>query len=143
MQAVYAEVDGGALAGLDDFLLYLAAYLGHNLLDAGGMDATVGHELMQGQTGYLAAHGVESAQHYGFGGVVDDDLDACGGLEGAYVAAFAAYDTAFNLVRIDVEHCHRVFYGGLGGHALYRLHHDALGFFIGRHLGLIHYVVDV
>ena len=62
MQAVDAQVDRRALADLDDLLLDLLLDLGHHLLDAGGMDAAVGHELVQGQTGDFAAHGIEAAR---------------------------------------------------------------------------------
>ena len=60
VQAMDTHVDGGTLTGLDHFFLNLAAHLGDNLLDAGGMDAAITDELVQGQTGDLAAHGVEA-----------------------------------------------------------------------------------
>ena len=47
MQAVDAQIDGRALADLDDLLLDLLLHLGDHLLDAGGMDSAVGDELMQ------------------------------------------------------------------------------------------------
>ena len=143
MQAVDTEVDGRALAGFDDFLLDLLAHFCNYFLDACGVDTAVGHELMQGQTGDFAAHGVEARQHDGFGGVVHYDLDAGGGFEGADVAAFAAYDAAFDFIGIDVEHCHGVLDGCFGGYTLYGLHHDAASFFVGRQFGVVHDVVDV
>ncbi len=143
VQSVYAQVDGGALAGFDDFLLDLPAYLGHHLLDAGRVYAAVGDELVQGQAGDLAAHGVKSRQHDGLGGIVDDNLDAGGRLQGAYVAAFAADNAALDLVGVDVEDGDRVLDGSLGGDALDGLHHDALGLLVGGHFGLVHDVVDV
>ena len=60
MQAVYAEVDGRALAGLYYFLLHLTAHFGHHLFDAGRMDASVHHELVERKARYLAAHRVEA-----------------------------------------------------------------------------------
>ena len=60
MEAVDAEVNGGALAGFDDLFLDLFAHFGYNFLDAGGVDAAVGHELMEGEACYLASHGVEA-----------------------------------------------------------------------------------
>ena len=132
-----------ALACLHDFFLDLLAHLGHHFLDAGGVDAAVGHQLVERQTCDLAAHGVETAEHYGLGRVVYYDFYARGGFKGADVAALAAYDAAFYLIAVDMEHRHRVFDGCLGGHALYALHHYALGFLIGRELGLVHDVVDI
>ena len=76
MQTMDTKIDGGALAGLDYLLLDLTAHLAYNLLDTGGMDAAVGHKLMQSQTGYLATHRIEARQHDGFGGVIDDNLNA-------------------------------------------------------------------
>ncbi len=143
MQAVDAQVDGCAFAGLDDLVLDLAAYLGHDLLDAGGVDAAVGHQLVQGQTGNLAAHRVKARQDDGLGGVVDDDLDACGSLQGAYVASLTADNAAFDLVVVDVEHGDGILNGRLGGYALNGLDDDALGLLVGGELSIVHDVVDV
>ena len=67
MQSVYAQVDGGALAYLEDFLVDLLLDLRHNLLDASGMYASVGHKLVQSQAANLASNGVEGADDDGFG----------------------------------------------------------------------------
>ena len=83
------------------------------------MYAAVGHELVQSQTGNLAAHGVEAGEHYGFGGIVDYDFNAGGGFEGADVAALAANDASFDFVGVNLENGHGVLDGGFGGHALY------------------------
>ena len=42
-----------------------------------------------------------------------------------------------------MKYSHRVFDGGLGGKTLYRLYDDALGLFVGGHLGLVHNVVYI
>ena len=137
------EVDGGALAGFDDFFFDLTAHFGHNFFDASGVDAAVGHELVQGQASDFAAHGVEAGEHDGFGGVVHDDFDAGGGFQSADVATFAADDAALDFVAVDVEHGHGVFDGGFSGQALNGLNHNAFGLLIGGHLGFVHDVVDV
>ena len=59
MQTVYAQVNGGALTGLDDLILNLLLYLGYNLLNACGVDAAVGNQLVQCQTGNLRANGIK------------------------------------------------------------------------------------
>ena len=143
VQAVDAQVDGGALAHLDDLLLDLFLHLGHHLLDAGGVDASVGDELVQGQPRDFAPHGVETAQDDRLGSVVHDDLDARRRLERTDVAPFAADDAALDLVALDVEHRHGVFDGRLGRHALDRRDDDALGLLGGAHLGLLDRFVDV
>ncbi len=143
VQAVDAQVDGRALAHLDDLLLDLLADLRHHLLDAGGVDTAVGDQLVQGQTRDLAAHGIESREDDRLGRVVDDDLDAGRGLQSADVAALAADDAALDLVALDVEHRHGVLDGRLGRHALDRGYYDALGLLRGRELGLLDRLVDV
>ena len=143
VQSVDSQVDRRALADLDDLLLDLLLNLGDHLLDACGVDAAVGDELVQGQTRNFAAYGVETREDDGLGSVVDDDLDARCGLQGADVAAFAADDTALDLVALDVEHRHGVFDGRLGRHALNRRYDDALGLFCGGQLGLLDRFVDV
>ena len=56
---MYAEVDGGSFAGLDDFLFDLLADFVDDFLDAGGADASVGDELVEGESRDFASHGVE------------------------------------------------------------------------------------
>ena len=143
MQAVDAQVDRRALAHLDDLLLDLLLHLGHDLLDACGVDAAVGHQLVQRQARDLAAHGVEAAQNDGLGRVVHDDLDARGGFERTDVAALAADDAALHLVALDVEHRHGVLDGRFGRHALDRRHDDALGLLRRRQLGLLDRLRDI
>ena len=98
MQSVDSQVDRRALADLDDLLLDLLLNLGDYLLDACGVDAAVGDELVQGQTRDFAAYGIEAREDDSLGGVVDDDLDARRGLQSADVAALAADDAALDLV---------------------------------------------
>ena len=143
VQSVDSQVDRRALADLDDLLLDLLLNLGDHLLDACGVDAAVGDELVQGQTRDFAAYGIEAREDDGLGGVVDDDLDARCGLQGADVAALAADDAALDLVALDVEHRHGVFDGRLGRHALNRRHDDAFGLFRGGQFGLFDRFVDV
>ena len=104
MQAVDTEVDDGTLAGLDDFLLNLLAHFVDHLLDACRVDTAVGHELMECQTRYLAAHGVKTRKDNCLGGVVDDDFNTGGSLESTDIAAFATDDAAFDFIGVDVEH---------------------------------------
>ena len=95
---VEAEVEDDLLALLVDLLGDLAGDLLDDFLDAGGMDAPVGDEALEGHPGDLAAHRVEAGDDDRLGRVVDDDVDAGEGLEGADVAALAADDAALHLV---------------------------------------------
>ena len=143
MQAVNAEVDGGALTRFDDFVFHLLLHLGHYFLNAGGVDAAIGDELVQGETADFATHGVESRNDNGLGGVVDHDFHARGGFECTDVATLASDDAALHFVVVDVEHGHAVLDGRFGGHALNGLYDNALGLLVGRKLGIVHNVVDV
>ena len=72
MQAVDVGLKDGPLAlGLDDGV-YLALGLLHHLLDAGGMNAAVQNQLLQGKPGDLAADGVKAGDCNGLRRVVDD-----------------------------------------------------------------------
>ena len=77
----------------------LAAALLHRLLDAGGVDAAVGDKALQRHAGHLAAGLVEAGQGDGLGGVVDDEVHAGGGFQGADVAALPADDAALHVRR--------------------------------------------
>ena len=99
-QAVDAQVYAGAFSGFQDFFFQLLLDFGHHFLDAGGVDATVYNQLMQGQAGYLAADRIEGAEQDGVRSVVHHNFYAGSGLQGADVAALAANDAAFNLVSL-------------------------------------------
>ena len=143
MESVDSEVDGGALPDLDDLLLDLFLDLRHDLLDACGVDAAVGYELVECQSRDFAAHGVESREDDGFGGIVDDDLDAGCGFQRADVAAFATDDAALDLVALDVEDGYGILDGCFRRNALDRGHDDSFGLFRGGHLGLLDGFVDI
>ena len=105
--------------------------------------SSVSHKLMESQTDYLAANRVEAGEHDGLGSVVDYNLNACGSLEGTDVAALATDDAALDFIAVDMEHRDGILYGRLSCQSLYRLHDDALGLLVGRHFGLVHYIVDI
>ena len=86
VQAVDVDLLAGRLAQLLDVAIQLLLRLGDDLLDPRGMDSPVGDELVEREPGDLAADGVEGADDDHAGGVVDDDVDAGGLLEGADVA---------------------------------------------------------
>ena len=68
METMDTEIDGRALSRLHYLGVELLLHLGDHLLDAGGVDAAVGHELVEGQTADLAADGVEGRDDDGLGG---------------------------------------------------------------------------
>ena len=143
MQAVYAQIDGGALTGLHHFLFHLLLHLGHHLFNTGGMDATVGNELMQCQSANLTADGIEGADDDGFRRVVHHKFHAGGCFQGADVTSFASDNTTFYFVVINVEHCDGILHCGFSGHTLYGLDDDAFGFLVGVDARFVHDFVDV
>ena len=123
-------------AGLADLVVHLAAGLLHHFLDAGGMDAAVHDELLQRDAGDLAAHRIERGDDDGLRGVVDDQIDAGGGFEGADVAALAADDAALHVVVGQRHHGDRGLGHVVGGALLNRQGDDVAGALVRLLLGL-------
>src|ERR687898_3345266 len=98
-----ADLEAGVLAGPAHLPLDLLLGPVVGLLDAGRVDAAVGDQLLQGEAADLAPDRVEAGQQDRLGGVVDDQVDAGDGLEGADVAALAADDAALHVVRRQRE----------------------------------------
>ncbi len=115
VQAVHPGFQGRPLPFLDDALLQLPLGLLHHLLDAGRVDAAVGHEFFQGDLGHFPPHGVEGRQGHRLGGVVDDQVDPREGFQGPDVPALPADDPALHLVGGERHHRHRNFRGVVRG----------------------------
>ena len=75
------------------------------------MDAAVHNQFLQGQPGNLPADRVKAGDGNGFGGVVDNQVHAGDGFQGADVPALPANDPALHLVVGQGHHGD----GGLGG----------------------------
>ena len=118
MEVEEAELERRGLAVLADRVLHLGLDLLDDLLDAGRVDAAVGDEALDRLARDLAAERIEAREDDRAGRVVDDQLDAGGGLEGADVAALAADDAALEVVARQVDDRHRRLDGVLGGAAL-------------------------
>src|SRR6266511_547609 len=74
------------------------------LLDPGGVDPAVGHELLQRHACRLPPDGVEAREHHGLGRVVDDEVDPGHRLECPDVPALPADDPALHVLRREGEH---------------------------------------
>src|SRR5262245_57424852 len=75
--------------------------LGDQLLDPSRVNAAVLHESLQGHAGDFTADRIKAADHDNPGGIVDDDIDARGLFEAAYIAALPADDASFHIVAGD------------------------------------------
>ena len=100
---MHARLEHRLFARLFDGGVDLASDLVHHFLYAGGMDASVGDEFLESETRHFAPYGIEAGQRDDVRGVVDDEIDARRGLEGADVPAHASDDPALHFV---VGECH-------------------------------------
>ena len=98
VNAVQVGFEDGLFAGLADLVVDLLASLLDHFLDAGGMDAAVHDELFQRDAGHLAANRIEAGDNDRLGRIVDDQIDAGRGFQGADVAALAADDAALHVI---------------------------------------------
>ena len=142
MQRAHVGLVHRLLPHLDHVLVDLRPCLAVGLLDAGGMDAAVGEQLLQRQPRDLTAHAVEARQQHRSGRVVDDEVDPCEGLEGPDVAPLAADDVAFKLVGAQLDHGHRGLDRVAPGHPLHHRGQDAAGAALGVVLGLLLRLAD-
>ena len=143
MQTMNTQVDSRALTCLHNLVIKLLLYLGNNLLDACGMDATVTDQLVQSQTANLATHWIEGRNDDGLRSIIDDDFHSTGCLQSSYVTTLTTYDAAFDVVIINMEHRYAVFDGCLRSHTLDGLNHYLLSLSVGVKLRLIDNLVDI
>src|SRR5919112_1759497 len=108
----------GLLADLDDLRIHFLAGLVDDLLDAPGMDAAVGDELLERETCDLASDRIEARDDDSVRRVVDDHVDARSELEGADVPSLATDDTTLHLIIRERHRGHRALGRMLGGNAL-------------------------
>src|SRR5512146_2796309 len=104
MDAVDADLDDRALAGLADRFLDFLFGLAHDLFDTARMNPAVGDEPLQRDPRDFTPDRVMARDHDRLGGVIDYDIDAGGSLDRADVASFAAYDAALHLVVGQRQH---------------------------------------
>ena len=98
MDAMHAYLKRGGLSLLLNHDLHFFLRLLHHLLDPGGMDASIYDQLFQRDPGHLPADGVESRQDHRFRRIVDDQIDAGHGLQGADVAPLPSDDPSLHLI---------------------------------------------
>jgi hypothetical protein len=137
VQAVDAGVVGRLLAELDQLALELLLGLEDDLLDPARMDPAVEDQRLERAAGDFAPYRVEAAHAHRVGGVVDDDVHAGRGLEGADVPALAPDDPAFHFFAGERHRGHGALGRVLGGQALDGHGDDAPGLAIGAALGLL------
>ena len=120
------QLERRRLALLEGQFVLLDLDLFDDFFDAGGMDPAVRDQPLDGLFRHFAAEGIEARQNDRAGGVVDDQLDAGGLLEGPDVSAFAADDASLEIVAGQVDDRDRGLDGMLGGATLDGLGDDLL-----------------
>ena len=98
MNAVDAGLEGSTLAFALDDLLNLTASLVNHFLNASRMNTTVNDQLFEGQTCDLTANRIERGQGDSFGRIVDDEVDACDGLQRTDIAPLSTDDAPLHFV---------------------------------------------
>ena len=143
MQTMHTQIYRRPFTGFDDFFFDLLAHFCNHLLDTGRVDTSVGHQLMQCQSGDFAAYRIERRKYDSFGGIVYDDLYTGSGFQCPDITTLTTDDTTLYFVGVDMEHGHGIFNRRFGRYTLYALYHDPLGFFVRRHFRIVHDVVDI
>ena len=126
MEVEQTELEGRCLAFLADGVFHLQLDLFDDFFDARRVDTAVGDEARDRLPGDLAPERIEARKDDGAGCVVDYELDAGGGFEGADVAALAADDASLEVVARQVDHRYGGLDGVLGGAALNGVGDDLL-----------------
>ena len=137
VDAVHVRLEHGLLAGLADLVVHLAAGLFDHFLDARRMDAAIGDELFECDAGDLAADRIERGDDDGLGRVVNDQIDAGRGLEGADVAALPADDAALHVLIGQGDDGDGGLRDVVGGAALDRHGDDVARLLLGLVLGVL------
>ena len=104
MQTVHSQIDHGTLTGLYDLVFHLLLHLRYHLLDTSRMDTSVLYQLMQGQTSDLTTNRVESRKNDSLRRIIHHDLNTGSGLQSTDITSLTTDDTAFDLVRFNMEH---------------------------------------
>ena len=125
------EVDSSTFTDFNDFILHLFTCFSNHLLDTSRVNTSIDNELMQSEAGNFTTHGVETGKNDSFRSIVDDNFNTGSGFEGTNISTFAADNTSFNLVAIDIENGNGILYRRLCSYALDSLHNDTFSLFIG------------
>src|SRR4051812_26582116 len=136
------DIDERVLTGAhtEQLHLFLAAFV--DLFDAVRMDAAVEDELFESEPADFAPYRIEAGEQHRLGGVIDDQIDAGCGFEGADVAAFATDDAALHVVAGQVQDRHDRLGGLFARDPLNRQSDDLAGSGLALVLGVLLDVAD-
>ena len=143
VQVVHAGFVAGAFTLFPDGAVNLLAGLLHHVLNAGGVNPPVRNELFQRQPGDLPADGIKAGDGDGFRRVVDNQVNAGNGFQGADVPALPADNPALHLVVGQGDHGDGGLGSVIGGAALDGGGDDLTAFFLGLVLQLLLDLLDL
>src|SRR5256714_2141825 len=142
MESVNAALVGSLLAGLHDRSLdFLSRFVDH-FFDATGMDAPIGDQFFERETGNLPPHRIEAGDDDGVRSVVDDHVDAGRQLERANVPAFATDDASLHFIIRQRDSRYRRLDALLRRNSLDSQRYDFLRFTFGVALGRLTDLAD-
>ena len=142
MQTMDTKVDRCTFTGFYDFFFYLFTYFSHYFFDACGVDTSVGHKLMQCQTGNFTSNRGECGKNDCFRSIINNDFHTGGCFQSTDITSFTSDDTSFDFIRFDMEYRYGVFDCSFRSYPLDRLDNDTFCFFAGSQFGIIHNIVD-
>ena len=98
MQAMHAGLKDGALALLLDDQIDLPPGFFHTVLDAGGVNPAVDNQFFQRNSRDFTADRIERGDRDGLRRIVDDEVDACDGLQRTDIAPLSTDDAPLHFV---------------------------------------------
>ena len=142
MDAVHPGIKRGLFAHLAHLgIQFLLAFL-DDVLDAGGMDAAILDQALQGHLGHLTAQRTVRGQDDGLRCIVDDEVHTGGGFESADVAPLTSDDASFHIFAGQGHRRDGLLIDVVPGIALDDVAQDLLGLAVGGLLGLRLYLAD-
>ena len=131
MNAVNARIERRLFADFADLRIQFLLALLHDVFNARGVNAPILNQAFQRHFGDLPPQGAVGRENDGFRGVVNDEINACGGFEGADIAAFAADDAPFHILAGQGDGGDGLFIDIVAGVTLDHIAEDILGLAIG------------
>src|SRR5712692_2789701 len=114
LQTMDIGLHRGPLARFTHNGIDLLPCFGHNLFNTSGVDAPIENEPGQSQSSYFTTHRIETGENNRLWRVIDDQVDAGGGLKCANIAPLTSDDTPLHFVVGQWHHRHNRF-GNLVG----------------------------
>ena len=124
MQALNVHLLSRFLPFPDDELFEFILCLLDHLFDSGGMDSTIGNQLVERGTSNLTADRIKTADNDNTWRIIDDDIHSGLFFKGPNVSTFPTNDSPLHLIIRNINGTRRRLRGMGGGEALQCRHQD-------------------